>query len=414
MRMFSLSFVAAAMVLAAPAVAQISLPSVPMPQTSLPVPVIGPVVGQALDGADRISQDIEREIEALARQRIRLIDRLLRDNRQTIELDRQGVPARRGELLVMDADDTALDAARQAGFTILSDDVIPGLDMAVTRLRVPEAMDLADAEEVLARTMPDAQVAADNLHFPAGPAMTRAAASSRSAAAGMDMPVGMIDSAPVRDAVTELRGFATGAPLASDHGSTVASLLSASGITRIHAADVYGSDKAGGNALAIAKALGWLTVSGSKIVTISLVGPRNAVLQRAIAASQAKGVVIVAAVGNDGPAAPPAFPASYDCVVAVTAVDGKRRALIEAGKALHLDYAAPGADIFGLNAKGKRMRLRGTSFATPLVAARIARAKADGKDWRRALDAEAVDLGASGADAIYGRGLVCAACKGVG
>ena len=82
MRMFSLSFVAAAMVLAAPAVAQISLPSVPMPQTSLPVPVIGPVVGQALDGADRISQDIEREIEALARQRIRLIDRLLRDNRK--------------------------------------------------------------------------------------------------------------------------------------------------------------------------------------------------------------------------------------------------------------------------------------------------------------------------------------------
>jgi len=58
------------------------------------------------------------------------------------------------------------------------------------------------------------------------------------------------------------------------------------------------------------------------------------------------------------------------------------------------------------------MRLRGTSFATPLVAARIARAIADGIDWRRALDAEAVDLGDRGEDAIYGRGLVCAACKG--
>lgn len=412
MRMFSLSFVAAAMVLAAPAVAQIGLPSIPVPQPTLPVPVVGPVADQALDGIERVSQDVQREIERLARQRVRSIDRLLRDNRQSIELDRQGAPARRGELLVLDADNTVLEAARQAGFAILSDDVIDGLDMAVTRLRVPEAMDLADAEKVLARIMPDAQVAADNLHFPAGPAMTRAAALSRSAAVRMDIPVGMIDSAPVRDAVTELRGFATGAPLASDHGSAVASLLSASGITRIHAADVYGSDKAGGNALAIAKALGWLTASGKKVVTISLVGPRNAVLEQAIAASQTKGVVIVAAVGNDGPAAPPAFPASYDGVVAVTAVDGKRRALIEAGKALHLDYAAPGADIFGLNAKGKRVRLRGTSFATPLVAAQIAQAMALRKDWRRALDAAAIDLGPRGEDAIYGRGLICASCKG--
>lgn len=416
MRMFSLSFMAAAMVLAAPAAAQIGLPSAPMPQTSLPLPdigpVIGPVVGQTLDGVDRAAQDVQREIEGLARQRDRSIDRLLRDNRQSMEPDRQGAPARRGELLVLDANNAALDAARQAGFTILSDDRIDGLDMAVTRLRVPDGMELAEAEEVLARIMPEAKVAADNLHFPAGHAATRAAAPSQTGAIGTDTSVGMIDSAPVRDAVTELRGFATGAPLPADHGSAVASLLAASGVTHIRAADVYGSDKAGGNALTIARAIGWLTASGTKVVTISLVGPRNAVLERAIAAAQAKGVVIVAAVGNDGPAAPPAFPASYEGVVAVTAVDGKRRALIEAGRALHLDYAAPGADIFGLNARGKRMRLRGTSFATPLVAARIARAKAGGKDWRRALDAEAVDLGARGEDAIYGRGLVCAACKG--
>ncbi|WP_229665592.1 S8 family serine peptidase [Croceicoccus mobilis] len=396
------------MSLAAPAGAQIGLP-----QPSLPVPVVGPVVSQTLDGVDRATLDIERQIETLARQRVRSINRLLRDNRQSIELDRQGSPARRGELLVLDADDAALEAARQEGFTILSDDRIDGLDMAVVRLRVPETMDLAEAEELVGRIMPEAQVAADNLHFPAGHAVTPAAAQSHSAASETDIPVGMIDSAPARgDAVTEVRGFASGAPLPADHGTAVASLLSASGIRRIRAADVYGSDKAGGNALAIAKALGWLTASKSKVVTISLVGPRNAVLERAIAASQAKGVVVVAAVGNDGPAAPPAFPASYDGVVAVTGVDGRRRALIEAGKALHLDYAAPGADIFGRNAKGKRVRLRGTSFATPLVAARIAWAKSAGIYWRRALDAEAIDLGSKGEDPIYGRGLVCGACKG--
>ena len=99
-------------------------------------------------------------------------------------------------------------------------------------------------------------------------------------------------------------------------------------------------------------------------------------------------------------------------MVAVTAVDGKRRALIEAGRALHLDYAAPGADIRGLNAKGKRIGLRGTSFATPLVAARLARAIERGGDWRRVLDSEAEDLGKKGADPVYGRGLLCGSCTG--
>lgn len=162
----------------------------------------------------------------------------------------------------------------------------------------------------------------------------------------------------------------------------------------------------------MAKGLGWLVARGSKVVTISLVGPRNAVLGRAIEAAQRKGVVIVAAVGNDGPASPPSFPASYDGVVAVTAVDGKRRALIEAGRALHLDYAAPGADIYGRNAKGKRISLRGTSFATPLVAARAAQAIGQGRDWRDVLDGEAEDLGKKGHDDTFGRGLVCGRCNG--
>ena len=149
-----------------------------------------------------------------------------------------------------------------------------------------------------------------------------------------------------------------------------------------------------------------------RVVTISLVGPKNPVLERAIAAARRRGVVVVAAVGNDGAAAPPAYPASYDGVVAVTAVDGKRRALIEAGRALHLDYAAPGADIRAINAKGKRIRVRGTSFATPLVAARLAKALQKGGDWREAIDREAVDLGRKGVDPVFGRGLVCGDCRG--
>ena len=95
--------------------------------------------------------------------------------------------------------------------------------------------------------------------------------------------------------------------------------------------------------------------------------------------------------------------------MAVTGVDGRNRALIEAGRALHLDYAAPGADIVGVDARGRAKKLRGTSFAAPLVAARIA--AAGGTSWRAKVDGEARDLGKKGHDDTYGRGLVCEKCR---
>lgn len=223
-------------------------------------------------------------------------------------------------------------------------------------------------------------------------------------------PVGVIDGgAGAAVAVAETRGFARGAPRASDHGSAVASLLRHAGVQRIVVADVYGDDPAAGNALAVARALDWLVGKEVRVVSISLVGPSNPVVARAVASAQRRGAVIVAAVGNDGPAAPPAYPASYPGVLAVTAVDGRNRALIEAGRALHLDYAAPGADLFATNAAGRRVKVRGTSFATPLVASRAALAM--GGNVRARLDAEAIDLGPRGADGTYGRGLLCTICR---
>ena len=119
----------------------------------------------------------------------------------------------------------------------------------------------------------------------------------------------------------------------------------------------------------------------------------------------------VAAVGNDGPAAPPAYPASYPGVLAITGVDAHHKALIEAGHALHLDYAAPGADMLAATPGSGTTSVRGTSFAAPLAAGRLAVLTAvDGGDARRALDSEAIDLGAKGPDKTYGRGLVCGGC----
>lgn len=386
---------------AAPLAAQVALPGLPLPSLDrvLP-PLLEPM------------QDITQTATQLARERVRTIDRVVRRESAVIERDARGDPARRGELLVMDFDPAAQTAVKRAGFIVLGTDRIGELDLSVTRLRTPAGLRLAEAEALLTQTLPDAIVSADSLHFQSGRSGSAASAAPAPATSARSAPVGVIDGAPGRAVpVAAVRGFAAGAPLASNHGSAVVSLLASAGAGPIRVADVFGSDKAGGNALAIARALGWLVGQGSRVVTISLVGPRNPVLERAVAAARGKGVVIVAAVGNDGPAAPPAFPASYPGVLAVTAVDGKRRALIEAGRALHLDYAAPGADIAGLDAKGKRVALRGTSFAAPLVAARAARALST-PSWRSALDSEAVDLGKKGRDDVYGNGLLCAACRG--
>jgi len=392
---------------AAPVTAQLSLPGISLPQPR----VLDPITGEAAE----IGSDVQRLTNQLARDRLRRVDRLVRRNRDLIERDAFGDPARRGELLLMDADAATLRRAVEAGFRMIGEERIEGLGVQVWRMALPAGISLADGQKRLAALAPHASVSADVLHFSSGggddASMNALPFVAQAAVPAIASPVGVIDGAPGSAVpVSRIRGFAEGAPAPSDHGSAVVDLLRRGGAREILVADVYGTDKAGGNALAIARGLGWLVESGSKVVNMSLVGPRNAVLERAVEAAQARGVVIVAAVGNDGPAAPPAYPASYAGVLAVTGVDRKDHALIEAGHALHIDYAAPGADIHSVDARGKRSSLRGTSFAAPLVSARAAVAMAATDGWRRRLDSEARDLGPKGVDRTYGRGLLCGNC----
>jgi subtilisin family serine protease len=166
-------------------------------------------------------------------------------------------------------------------------------------------------------------------------------------------------------------------------------------------ADVYGGSRAAGSASSIVRALGWLASKRPQVVNISLVGPQNLLVQRAVQALRARGIGIVAAVGNDGPAAPPQYPASYPGVVAVTGVDARGRALPEAGKAGHLDFAAPGADMAAALPGQGYAKVRGTSFAAPLATARLAIA---GSTQRLAVEARP-------GKGRVGRGIVCGTCR---
>lgn len=392
-----------------------SLPGMPMLPDGLPSVGrrIASLADPVIDRVDAASRATVRQLEQVRRA---TFAQLVRDHPDAIALDPMGFPARAGEVVVDAPSDALLAAVGRLGFTVIERDDVLGVGFV--RLRVPPGQSLKAALGVLQKL--GGEVSADQLHLPSG-AGASATLAVAEGGTGRGTMVGVIDGAAEGAVLTQ--GFATGAPRANDHGTAVASLIAGSnGIrgslpgARIASADVYGSDPAGGNATAIAKALGWLVERRVSVATISLVGPANPLLARVVAAAQKRGLIIVAAVGNNGPAAPPAYPASYPGVIAVTGVDGRGRPLIEAGRADHLDYAAPGADMLAAGVGGRRFKVRGTSFATPLVAGRVAAAypSLDPGRIRAALadvDAEAQKNGRMSERKFLGRGMVCADCR---
>ncbi len=312
--------------------------------------------------------------------------------------------------------DRALQPTLQAATSTLTADL--GLEAVV--LGVPAGKSAVAAVRELRTLDPAGQFDFNHLYVESG-ALGRAAVSAAVAIEASSLRVGLVDGsvAASRPALANARlvqqAFAPGGARATPHATAVASLIvgsrgAAPGAT-LEVADVYGPTPTGGSADAIARGLAWLAREKVPVISISLVGPPNLLLGAAVQALIARGHLVVAAVGNDGPAAAPLYPAAYPGVVAVTGVDARRRVLPEAGRGTHVDFAAPGADVTAAGPAGGFVTVRGTSFAAPVVAARLAALlrtpnPAGAKAAIEALGRQAVDLGAPGPDPIYGRGFV--------
>lgn len=407
----------------------LALPQIGVPGPLANVPAGGPLLQNAL-GSPQLQQQVvqptldgvgglpmtiaESGSSTLAELRRMRLQTLIRENRAVLEADEHGLPVRRGVLIAADPDPLSLQRARSAGFAIAADDIEPSLGLRLVKLAVPRGVSTRDAMKRLRKAAPGLQVDYDHLFEPAGGSlMPLTAALASMTGAGNGRVMGMIDGGvashpSLAGSSIEQNGFA-GAPKPTGHGTAVASLLvgsqgpfrGAANGAQLYVADVYGGSNAAGSASAIVQALGWLAAHGTQVINISLVGPPNAAVARAVQAVQRRGIRVVAAVGNDGPAAPPQYPASYPGVLAVTAVDAKGRALPEAGKAAHLDFAAPGADMAAALPRQGYARVRGTSFAAPLAAARLA---LDGSPERMAAEAR------PGSGRV-GRGIVCFDCR---
>ena len=403
---------AIAMVLPAVALAQVGLPAL----RALPLPTAP--FGGLLESIDTLGpRDLGRVLE---RARLDRLSDFIRNNPREVMADDQRLPAVRGVLLVTGADEAALGPLGSHGFAVIEQVDIKVLDLSYARVAIPAGVRPGAAAERLRRLLPGADVAFDSYYLPTGVASS--AADSASSGASSRARVGVIDGGlPTGIAATQ-RSFASPAPVASAHTAGIASLISGKAPQRSAApgavlvvADVYGTGPGGGSASSIARALGWMAEQKVPVVVLSLVGPDNPILRAAVRGAQGRGTIIVAAVGNDGPASPPSYPASLPGVLAVTGTDVRGRLLPEAGNALHVDFAAPASGIKALNTRGRMVAVRGTSFAAPLVAGRLARhyPRADLAAIRPAVLAlinEARDLGSKGRDVRFGHGLICGEC----
>ena len=392
-----------------------------------------PNVPAGSQGPSRTLQQVERNVLApldLQGLRQRTIDELLTRDRQRYERDPSGEPMLRGELSLYAPSPALLDSARAAGFVVLRERALDALDVRIVVLRAPPGSSTAAALASLRAMAPDAAIDFNHVYTGSGAAPAPAPASGAApppaivqsaAASTTELRIGLVDGAldtrhpALRDAAIRSRRC-TQPQRASPHATAIASLLvgHAGGFhgvvpqATLYAADVGCGDSA---VDAIADALGWMVLERVPVINVSLVGPANRTLEQVVNAVTGRGHVIVAAVGNDGPAAPPLYPAAYPGVVGVTGVDTGRRVLPEALQGPQVMFAAPGAQVAVATGERDYAAARGTSYATPLVAGLIAvrlrEARPDAA--ARVLDAlahDAIDLGAPGRDTVYGHGLV--------
>lgn len=350
--------------------------------------------------------------------------------------------AMRTEIVAAQVTPAQLAALTERGYTVLERRTSGLLASPTVRLKVPlrRTLDqaIAEVEALNPRSI------ADRNHFyrhsaaPCdGPQCDATALigwpqQQASCAQRARVTIGLIDTAVQRDhpalagrpiEVLTLRA-ADRKPSDPAHGTAVASLLvgAPNGPTpgllrdaRVIAVDAFHRGALFDermDAFDLVAAIDELVRRNVRVINLSFAGPANKLLERSVQAASRRGVLLVAAVGNDGAHAEPRFPAAYPSVIAVTAVRPDAQVYRRAVQGPHVDMAAPGVDVWVAQAgKPGGRKQTGTSFAAPFITAAaaviIARSPGLSADAVRAeLQRQSRDLGAPGADPVYGHGLL--------
>ncbi len=275
--------------------------------------------------------------------------------------------------------------AEALGLQVVQEEFLASLNTTMYRIAVPAASPI---DGILARLRAqDPQGVFDRNHLYDRSASTVSndpgAISHALTGSAKGVTVGLIDTGvdalhpALRGTNVQLNYFVDESrDLPETHGTAVVSLLVSRDYgmlpdAQLYVACVFYEDRRGSSlseARDLVRALDWLMKMRAPVINMSLSGPPNEVLHAAIQRALQAGHLIVAAVGNGGPASPPLYPAAYDGVIAVTAIDGGQRVYRRANRGPYVQLAAPGVDVVAAAPTG-RGTYSGTSFASPYVAA---------------------------------------------
>ncbi len=338
------------------------------------------------------------------------------------------------ELVVLTPDAASADAVIAAsaplGYEVIRRDRLDALNQELIVLRIPLGRTGAAAIQEIEALDPRA-TAGVNHAYPA-PDMSSRLNRFRYANALVGWPpsgcrsharIGLVDTGIDPDVAGEMDAWITAEDFRRDpegqtgtgHGTALALLLAGEG--RLSDAEIFNAVVAGdGASLSAAagvddllRALEWLANEGVRLVNISLAGPYNKILDLGIQSAVARGLVIVAAAGNDGPSSNPRYPAAFDDVIAVTAVDADGQIYPRAVHGPHIDFSAPGVDVLVPFDESPRF-VTGTSVAAPFVTALLAAdpriiGPGDAHDVIGDYGRSARDIGAAGRDPTFGFGI---------
>jgi len=177
------------------------------------------------------------------------------------------------------------------------------------------------------------------------------------------------------------------------HGTHVAGIIGARGDDRRGVAGVCWEARlmavkafdAGGNSRLsdVLRAVDYAVANGAQIINASWgVDEENQALADVIAAAVARGVLVVAAAGNEKTDVP-SFPAALPGVVAVAATDGRDQRAVFSNFGPWISLAAPGEGILSTLPHGGHGRLSGTSMSAPHVAGVAALVWSANRDFSR-------------------------------
>jgi subtilisin family serine protease len=339
------------------------------------------------------------------------------------------------------------------GFVVLERADLAVLGTTVRRFQVPNGVSLQEARDTIRalpngetadfnhfyRTgqddpanvaVPDGAPACDGLHCPARKLIDWPAGLAPNGC-GAPVTMGIVDTGLNIDhevlagaeinltriapedysASGAVHGTAVAAILVGDPESRVPGLLPGLPLVAVDAFHKSAGDERA-DAFTLVRAVDYLAENGAQVINLSLAGPPNTVLEDTLLQlTRDRRIPVIAAVGNDGPRAEAAYPAAYDNVIAVTAVDRSGMVYRRAIRGPHVELAAQGVEVWtAASVEGARWKT-GTSFAAPYVtAAAVLLLQQDPtltpEEIRARLATSARDLGTEGFDGTYGHGLL--------